>query len=66
MAVRRIGQVSIRGDVILEVDRKTVKDIDAFYKIVSEKKSYLLRVRRSDPQGNEAFNVVILDLKESK
>lgn len=53
-----------RGDLILEVDRKTVKDVDSFYGIVNEKKSYLLRVRRSDPQGQEVFSVIILDLKE--
>lgn len=55
----------VRGDVILEVDRKGIKDSDAFYAIVKDKKSYLLRVRRADPQGGEAFNVIILDLKES-
>jgi serine protease Do len=53
-----------RGDVILEVDRKPVKDVDGFYSMVKEKKSYLLRVRRSDPQNHEAFAVVILDLKD--
>jgi serine protease Do len=53
----------IRGDVILEVDRKPLKDVDQFYSIVKEKKSYLLRVRRADPQGQEVFSVVILDLK---
>lgn len=54
----------MRGDVILEVDRKSIKDADDFYSIVKEKKSYLLRVRRPDPQGRDAFTVVILDLKE--
>jgi len=54
----------VRGDVILEVNRKPVKDVDAFYSIVKEKKSYLLRVRRADPQGREAFSVIVLDLKE--
>ena len=55
----------MRGDIILEVDRKTVKDTDEFYAIVHEKKSYLLRVRRQDPQGSEAFAVIVLDLKGS-
>lgn len=54
----------VRGDVILEVNRKSVKDTDAFYAIVKEKKSYLLRIRRVDPQGREAFSVIVLDLKE--
>jgi serine protease Do len=54
----------VRGDVILEVNRKPVKDVDAFYSIVKDKKSYLLRVRRADPQGREAFSVIVLDLKE--
>ena len=53
-----------RSDVIIEVDRKPVKDIDSFYSIVKEKKSYLLRVRRMDPQGHEAFAVILLDLKD--
>jgi len=54
----------IRGDVILEADQKPVKDVDDFYSKVKEKKSYLLRVRRLDPQGHEVFSVIILDLKE--
>jgi serine protease Do len=53
----------IRGDVIIEIDRKPVKDTESFYSTVKEKKSYLLRVRRSDPQGRESFTVVVLDLK---
>jgi serine protease Do len=53
-----------RGDVILEVDRKTVSDVEHFYGIVKEKKAYLLRVRRQDPQGHEAFAVIVLDLKD--
>src|SRR5262249_38750474 len=39
----------LRGDLILEVDRKPVKSVDGFYSVVKEKKSYLLRVRRADP-----------------
>ncbi|MCM2324685.1 MAG: PDZ domain-containing protein, partial [Oligoflexia bacterium] len=53
----------LRGDIILEVDRKPVRNVDDFYALVRQKKSYLLRVRRTDPQGREAFTVVILDLK---
>jgi serine protease Do len=53
----------MRGDVILEADRKPVKEVDQFYTVVKEKKSYLLRVRRADAQGNEVFSVVVLDLK---
>jgi len=53
----------LRGDVILEVDRKPVKDTDAFNAAVKEKKGYLLRIRRVDPQGNETFNVIVLNLK---
>jgi serine protease Do len=52
-----------RGDVIVEVDRKPIKDADGFYSVVKEKKSYLLRVRRTDTQGHDVYNVVILDLK---
>jgi serine protease Do len=52
-----------RGDVIVEVDRKPVKNVEAFNAIVKAKKSYLLRVLRSDSQGQEVYNVVILDLK---
>jgi serine protease Do len=52
----------LRGDVILEVDRKPIKDVDAFYAIVKQKKSYLLRIRRMDAQGRELFTIVTLDL----
>jgi serine protease Do len=54
----------MRGDIIIEVDRKTVKDVDSFYGTVNDKKSYLLRVRRNDPQDHEVFSVIVLDLKE--
>lgn len=54
----------VPGDLILEVDRKPVKDVDTFYSIVKEKKSYLLRIRRADSQGREGFSVVVLDLKD--
>ncbi len=54
----------MRGDLILEVDRKAVTDVDEFYSIVKEKKSYLLRVMRPDPRGSGgSYVVVILNLK---
>jgi serine protease Do len=53
----------IRGDVILEVDRKPVKGVDQFFSLVKEKKSYLLRVRRTDSSGRDVFAVIVLDLK---
>ncbi|MEK6579837.1 MAG: Do family serine endopeptidase [Bdellovibrionota bacterium] len=52
-----------RGDIIVEVDQKPVHSSDAFYAIVKEKKSYLLRVRRGDSQGQELFSVIVLDLR---
>ncbi len=52
----------VQGDLIIEVDRKAIKNVDDFYSHVKEKKTYMLRVRRTDPQGNEAFSVVVLDL----
>lgn len=51
-----------QGDVILEVDRKAVKDADHFFSLVKEKKSYLVRVRRSEGQGQDVYSVVVLDL----
>ncbi|MBI4925537.1 MAG: trypsin-like peptidase domain-containing protein [Bdellovibrio sp.] len=53
-----------RGDAIVEVDQKPVKDVESFYAIVKDKKSYLLRVRRSDSRGREGYSVIILDLKQ--
>lgn len=57
----------MRGDLILEVGREpareVVKNVDDFYNLVKEKKSYLLRVRRADPQGRESFEIIVLDLK---
>jgi serine protease Do len=53
----------MRGDLILEVSRQSVKDVESFYSLVKEKKSYLLRVRRADTQGRELFEIIILDLK---
>lgn len=56
-----------RGDVIVEVDKKPVKDAEAFYSIVKDKKSYMLRVRKGGglSTGDSAFVVVVLDLSES-
>jgi len=53
----------MRGDLIVEVDRHAIRTVDEFYSIVKSKKSYLLRVRRSDPQGRDSFAVIVLDLK---
>jgi serine protease Do len=53
-----------RGDAIVEVDRKPVKDVDTFYSVVKEKKSYLLRVlKTAASQGQPVYGVSILDLK---
>lgn len=53
-----------RGDVIVEIDRKPVRNVDEFFAQVTEKKSYLVRVLRGDGGGREAYAVVVLDLKE--
>ena len=53
----------LRGDLILEVDRKPVPTPEAFHALVRSKKSYLLRIRRGDPQGRDAFVVLVLELK---
>jgi serine protease Do len=53
-----------RGDIILEIDRKAVKNLEDFYSVVNAKQAYLLRVRHPDPQGQERFSVIILDLKK--
>ncbi len=53
----------MRGDLIVEVDRKAVRSVGEFFEVVRAKKSYLLRVRRLDPQGRDSFAVVVLDLK---
>lgn len=55
-----------RGDVIIEVDQKAVKNLDEFYAIVKDRKSYMMRVRRMDPQGQDVFAVIILNLKQKK
>lgn len=53
----------LRGDIILEVDRKSIQSVDGFFNIIRTKKSYLVRVRRMDGQGQEVFSVLVLDLK---
>jgi serine protease Do len=53
----------MRGDLIVEVDRKAIKSVEEFFSVVTSKKSYLLRVRRIDPQGRDSFTVIVLDLK---
>lgn len=53
----------MRGDVIVEVNQKPVKSVANFYSIVKDKKTYLLRVRRTDPQGQDVYTVVVLNLK---
>lgn len=53
----------MRGDLIVEVDRKPVKNESDFYSLLRAKKSYLIRVLRIDEGGNETFQVVVLDLK---
>ena len=55
----------LRGDVILEVNREPVKDVEKFYSVVKEKQSYLLRVRRPDAQGQEVFQIIVLNLKDA-
>jgi S1-C subfamily serine protease len=55
----------IRGDIILEIDRKAIHDVADFYSLVAEKKSYLLRILRPSPQGSHGFMVIVLDLKNS-
>ncbi len=52
----------VQGDLILEVDRQLIRDIQGFFRVVKAKKSYLVRIRRLDPQGREVFSVVVLDL----
>lgn len=53
-----------RGDVIVEVNRKTVRTVDQFYAGLKLRKSNLLRVRRAGPQGQDSFAVVVLDLSK--
>lgn len=54
-----------RGDLIVEVDRKPVRDIRAFHQIVnSSKKSYLLRIRKAAGRGQDVYVIGVLDLRE--
>lgn len=52
----------LMGDLILEVDRKPVKSVQEFNRIVDKAdRSYLVRLRRGSPHGGEAFTVVVLE-----
>ena len=51
----------MRGDVIVDVDKKPVKSVEEFYATVKRESAYLLRVRRGGQQGG--FTVLTLDLK---
>lgn len=62
-AAARAGMLP--GDVIIEAEKKPVDTVKKFYAIVTGKKSYLLRVKRTLPNGKEAFTVILLDLRES-
>lgn len=53
----------MRGDIIVEINRKKVSKIKDFYSAVKKGESFLLRVLRQDPGGKEIFAVVLLDLK---
>lgn len=54
-----------RGDVIVEVDRKPITNVDDFYSVVKARKSYLVRLRKYSPMPGpqDVFAVVVLDLK---
>ncbi len=54
------------GDVILEVDRKEVKDVRSLAQILKPNKSYLIRVRRGESEGPSLFSVVVLNLQKDK
>lgn len=51
----------MRGDVVVDVDKKPVKSVEEFYSIVKKESAYLLRVRRGGAQGG--FTVLTLNLK---
>jgi serine protease Do len=53
------------GDEILEVDRKPVKSSEQFNRLVRNGKSYLVRVKRSDPAGQDSYSVVVLETNRS-
>lgn len=53
------------GDLILEVDRKSVRDVKQFYDHVRENKSYLLRIQKGGEEDmRSVFSIVVLDLKK--
>ena len=55
------------GDVILEIDRKPVRDMKTFNLALHEKgKSYLMRVEKTDGSGANFYSVVVLDLNVAK
>lgn len=55
-----------KGDLITEVDKKPISSVSEFRRIVNENKSdvVLLRVRRSDRQGNAVYLFMAIPLKE--
>ena len=53
----------MRGDIIVEIDRKKVRTEEDFYKRLRAKKSYLLRIMRANEAGQDQFQVIVLDLK---
>jgi serine protease Do len=53
----------MRGDIIVEVDRKPIRTDEDFYRTLQAKRSYLLRVMREDDTGQDQFQVIVLDLK---
>jgi serine protease Do len=53
----------MRGDIIVEVDRKAIRSEADFYRTIRAKRSYLLRVMREDESGQDRFEVIVLDLK---
>jgi len=52
------------GDVILELDRKPIKNTKQFYTSLKDDKTHLLRIERKDPSGASDYAVIILDLKK--
>lgn len=53
----------LRGDVVVEADRKKITSVQEFNQVVKEtKKSYLVRVMRMTQKG-PAYLVLVLDLK---
>jgi serine protease Do len=56
-----------QGDVILEADRKEVKDAQALSAILKDpNKSYLLRVEKTTPAGDSLYAVTVLDMKNAR